>query len=384
MSVDVPVNPRVLEWAVREAGGTVRSVSDVAHVEEEDLRRWIAGEALPNVTQLRRLSSAVKRPFATFLLPAPPASTLPAVSFRHPPEGEDRPLNFEERRWLREAGRFQRILKWTAQELNESGPALPHVKLASDPENVAQMFRAKLGVSVEEQQGWSSEYAAFREWRAALEEFGIVVFSVSMGGDAARGFSSWDPLVPLIAVNTHWRACARIYSLFHETAHLLTRTSSVCEEANGYRHESGSDPVERWCESFAAALLLPWDDVAAFLRTQHRWEVGDLIEDLAIAKRISSRYHVSLKAAVLRLVNKGAANWSLFRQIPAASDSKPEGGGGTGRNRTQIRFDSFGQRTARVLLAGLDREILSRDEVLNYLNIGDAELPDLRANTKPD
>jgi len=31
-------------------------------------------------------------------------------------------------------------------------------------------------------------------------------------------------------VNTYWNAAARIFTLFHELAHLATRTDSICVE----------------------------------------------------------------------------------------------------------------------------------------------------------
>jgi hypothetical protein len=43
--------------------------------------------------------------------------------------------------------------------------------------------------------------------------------------------------------------------------------------------------------------------------------------------------------------------------------------------RSEIREDQYGQRTALLFKEALHREILSRDDVLSYLDIPDVALP---------
>ena len=71
-----------------------------------------------------------------------------------------------------------------------------------------------------QQFAWPSSAIAFDHWRRALEDAGHVVLLVSIGKASCRGFSAWDPRAPVIAVNTAWNEEARIYTLFHEFAHL--------------------------------------------------------------------------------------------------------------------------------------------------------------------
>jgi Zn-dependent peptidase ImmA (M78 family) len=279
---------------------------------------------------------------------------------------------------MREAGRLQRGLRWILQELDEDGVALPKVGPSADAEAVASRVRELLGVSVATQVGWKSEYVAFREWRHAIESIWIAVLALPMGSESARGFSAWDEHAPAIAVNTHWGPSARIFTLFHELGHLVSRTSSVCDESFVSQRKDATDPVERWCESFAAALLLPWTDVEHFLRRQLRWDGRGQITDLGAASKIARRFKVSLRATVLRLIGKERASWTLYRAISPATETKHSAGGGSGRTRSEARFDEYGRRAAHVLLRGLERDVLSRDDVLAYLNIGDGEFPDFQ------
>src|SRR5207344_1041034 len=97
------------------------------------------------------------------------------------------------------------------------------------------------------------------------ESKGILAFQFPMGSDSCRGFSLWDETAPAVAVNTAWNPAARSFTLLHELGHLVTRTSSACLEGWGRRRENEGDQHERWCESFAASVLAPWDQVERFL-----------------------------------------------------------------------------------------------------------------------
>ena len=198
-----------------------------------------------------------------------------------------------------------------------------------------------------------------------------------MGESACRGFSVWEPHAPLIAVNTWWNAQARNYSLMHELAHLLSRTDSACLDRASGAGRNPSDPEERWCERVAARILVPDESLAALL-DEAGVPQGGAEAMLPIAKRVSRTFHVSLQAAALRLIEHGVADWGLFSGLPRLHDAKPRGGGGEGRDRVRKRLDEVGHRTSAVMLAALERDVIDRSNVLDYLRVRDAELDRLR------
>ena len=73
-----------------------------------------------------------------------------------------------------------------------------------------------------------------------------------------RGFSLSHDVAPVIAINTWYRPSARVFSYIHELGHLLRRHDYVCGDA-------GDTAVERWCDSFASAFLLPESALLFFL-----------------------------------------------------------------------------------------------------------------------
>src|SRR5439155_6464845 len=139
--------------------------------------------------------------------------------------------------------------------------------------------------------------------------------------------------------------------------------------------------TERWCERFAAALLIPSGSLTDFLQSNSLWHLGQQITDLNTAKRIAGHFKVSLRAAVLRVIELGWAQWSLYQQIPVYSDDKPKGGGGTGRVRGEIKEDQYGKRTLNLFVRALEHDLLGRAEVLDYLDLPDSHLEGLQRQT---
>jgi Zn-dependent peptidase ImmA (M78 family) len=372
-ATEVPITPSVLRWAVTESGYTNEDIAQAVGVGLPDLDRWASGEVKPTLTQVRKLAAKLHRPFAAFLLPVPPEGRPLPVEFRHP-VGERRELNPNERRYLRRAARFQEVLSWLARELEIERPKTLSASVNDDALSVAKATRDLLGVTATAQEEWASPSAAFDEWRAAVESTGHLVFLFSLGKDSCRGFSLWDNFAPVVAVNTAWNESARIITMFHEIGHLITRTSSACSES--FRTAANTDPVERWCERFAAGVLMPAKAVETTL-SQNGWKPGQQITTLNIAKRVANVYKVSLRAAVIRLIEMDAAGWVLYDEIPPMSDQKPPGGGGGGRSRTEIREDQYGDRVTSLLVTAVDREVVSRSQAVDFLDIPDATFDEL-------
>jgi Zn-dependent peptidase ImmA (M78 family)/transcriptional regulator with XRE-family HTH domain len=369
----VPITPEVLDWAIRESGYSADEVADRANVPRGELRAWVRQEAKPTLTQTRSLAKALKRTPSTFLLPRAPESPPLPAEFRHAPGSHRTKPTFEERRYLREAHRIQQVMKWLVRELGEPHQSLPAYTLDSDVEQVGQSARRRLlPLLPTPVNSWRTHGQAFHAWRTALEASGVLVFVFPMGDDSARGFSLWDDDAPLIAVSSAWNHAARVYTLFHEYGHLLTRTSSVCLDRIGLKISRPTDPAERWCEEFAAAALLPWSGVAKVLKDRFEWTPGVKVETLSAPRAIANAFKVSWRAATIRLIERGLATWGLYGAIPPYTEQKRSGGAGDGgRDRSEIRRDQYGRKTIGLFLRALDRQLIARSDVLDYLDVPD-------------
>ena len=375
---EVPITPEVLSWAVDESGYTDAQIAAHLGVSVDDLASWKRGDGRPTLTPLRKLATKLHRQLATFLLPAPPKQEPSQVQFRSIGPQPVRELSPTERRFLRRARRQQDIIGWLSQELNEPVPNLPRHLSSDAPDTAGAAMRDRLNVEFKQQAHWASPSQAFDCWREAVGGIGVTIFVYSLGRDSCNGFSLWHERAPVITVSSAWREEARIFTLFHELGHLLLRGSSACLERVG---RLKSDPIERWCERFAAAVLLPAGAIGEILQ-----KIGSTgrVRDLSVARRVARKAHVSLRAATLRLIEVGAASWDLYDEIPPVSDKKPDGGGGGGgRNRFAIKADEFGPRATRVFVDAVQSDLLSRSQAVEYLDIPDAAFDDLAGSLTP-
>jgi Zn-dependent peptidase ImmA (M78 family) len=363
-SNSVPITPAVLRWAVKESGYPASELAEAADVGSAEFGKWLRGSTLPTLGQARAIARKLKRPLAVLLLPSVPKTGIPHVEFRRPSKSSRRQLNPDERLRLREAGRLQALFAWINEELGTQQPAVPRFSTSARPEHAAGVVRSTLGLSIASQLEIASASAAWRAWRQAVEQTGVYVVVFSIGPDSCRGFSIWHERAPLIAINSSWIPEARTFTLLHEFGHLLTRTSSACLEVAG-RPAPQSDAVERWCERVAALVLIPDDELQTFVE---RDLVGQNVKDLDAAGRVARRFKTSRRAAALRLIETGYADWGLYRSIPPVSE-RPMDGGGAARTRMQIRADRYGTRALRDIANAVRRDVITAGDAFDYLDL---------------
>ena len=367
-ATEVPVTTSVLRWAIDESGYTRDELSAKLKISSAVLREWEKGDERPSLTEFRRLADSLRRQMAVFFLTEPPANGIPSVNLRFPPGTPRVSLNVLERKYLRDATRMQRTLGWLNEQLEIGRSSLPKREIRRSPEVSAAETRDLLRISVADQLAWQSSSEAFKRWREAVESLGIYVFVFSLGENSSRGFSVWNDFAPVVAVNSAWNVSARIFTLFHEVAHLVTRTDSACVGHVSISDASQDAPLERWCERFAAALLLPAKDVVGTLEADVRWD-RKAIRDLDLAATIARRFKVSLRASVIRLIELKLAERSLYNLIPSAADARSRGGGGQGRARIEVKEDQLGLRSKKTFVRAISEDLITRADALTYLDI---------------
>ncbi len=349
-AVPAPVTPEVVRWAVQEDGRRLSELADVVRVDEDTLRSWAEGDARPSTGEVTRLAKALRRPRALFFLPSAPRSATLPTGFRHPP-GAAREVSQAARMEVRRARRVQEAVSWALRDRDSID--LPRHELREDPERVGQEVRAWTGLTVAEQVQWSAgPYAALAGWRDRFEELGVLVFSIEIGRDEVRGFSSWDPWAPLIALNVSAVSPpARVFTLAHELGHLVTRTDSACIEPERLLVDVD---IERWCERFAASLLMPRSD---FQRLARLRRLGLRAAEINDVDGLMKHFHVSARAAALRMIDLGYAEPSFYAQVesvylpkaPETNDKKRRGS----RPRDVQRLREYGPTALREVLNGL-------------------------------
>jgi Zn-dependent peptidase ImmA (M78 family) len=224
---------------------------------------------------------------------------------------------------------------------------------------------------------WETPGKAFASWRTLLESYGVVVLQLGIGKGNIRGFSAWDPHAPLVVVNTAYNVTARIFTLFHEVGHLLTRTDAACFR---FILPTGDDHLlERWCERFAASLLVPAD---ALERVSTGFDPSGRIRDVDTAQKIANRFKVSTRAIALRLQELGFAPSTLYGEVERAFsdlDWNTRGGGGGGEAAPARRLRELGRRATETLLHAGAAGRLTRRDLADYLRLTTGQLTDLES-----
>lgn len=375
---EVPITPAVLEWAIQEGGYSTTSFSERIGVDLETLTSWLEGETRPGKTEFAEIVETLRRPSALYFLPAAPDSTVPP-ELRSEPEG-GRPLGPDELRKVRSAVRLQRVLsQWLAQAGHEP-IEFPFVEATAKPAVAGEAIRKALGISVEEQISWESANVAFRSWREAIAQLRIQVLLLQLGQEGIRGFSSWDEYLPIIAANTGYNQQARVFTIFHELAHLLARTQAACTDITP---RTNASQIERWCESVASEALLPADDVR---ETAMRLPADNPFE---LVKGVADAYSVSLRAAALRIGDLGLVDdpGGLYRLIDrnAVGWDRKKGGGRSTEPRTRVvaRLTEVGAPVVLMVDEALANGFLHERDIADYLDLEPREFEEAKSRLEP-
>ena len=200
MSTTIParVNPPLLEWARKEAGFTREEVAQRIKRPVDTLRAWEEGEAQPTLRQAEGLAKLYDRSFSIFS-PAVSAGASPfSVRVSQATGGSSRSERPELRAAIRRLVQRRRIAIHLCAELGDEPPEFRlRAHLQDDPEAIGHATREALRVPMATQQGWASEFVAYRAWREAVERLGAGL-SVSRKGywrgprhfDSAFSFAS--------------------------------------------------------------------------------------------------------------------------------------------------------------------------------------------------
>lgn len=371
-TLKVSLNSAVLTWARESAGLSVEEVAKRVRTSVENVAKWELGERQPTLRILEDLSVFYKRPLAVFFLPEPPQEPPLPKDFRVLPGKESLPLSKETRLAIREARRLQALATELMKELGLGSEAkIGKTSLKANPEEVAAEERRRLGVGIEEQLSWGNSYLAFYSWRQAIERLNVLIFQLRMPLEEARGFSLLDGELPAIVVNASDAIHARIFTLLHEYGHLLLSTAGVCLPVEGPIAEAITPEVERFCNHFAGALLVPKD--ALHKDEQVRSIARSItLSDQAI-DQIATRFKVSKQVIWRRMQLTGLIPLKKYQTKLEAWEK-----GETQKHRRKSSFgvspakrciQEKGPRFTSLVLEAKDRDLITYSDVADYLSI---------------
>ena len=312
-SVPAIVKPEMLSWARRSSGYELEAVAKKVSVTPERLALWETGESRPTIKQLRKLADVYKRPMAVFYLPEPPRGFQAMKDFRTPQGRWLGAMSPELTLSIRKAQERRQIAHELARLIDYESIALTmSASLSDDPEQLGEKIRNYVGISLENQYTWSYGRESFNNWRTVFENAGILVFQIyDVKASEVSGYSLNSGSMPVIAVNVKDSYNRRIFTMFHELAHILIHTTGICDLSEPQVPSAKVEMVEPFCNRVAGACLVPLQaihgDQTVLNHAKHEMWSDREIDTL------SRRFGVSREAFVRRLVFAGLADDYFYR-----------------------------------------------------------------------
>lgn len=304
------VNPQMLVWARSETPFTTTEAVEMLFpaITAKNLDAWESGDDYPSITEAKKLASIYKLPFATFYLSEAPAKKVKRYTDRRTLKGFYS-KNISYALWCeiqRIESNRDSILEFTEDE----APVRTIPRITNDDViEIATAIRAYLGMNTPLRSKTAYGANPFNYYRNIVERNGIIVAQVSgVDIEEMKGLSIYFDSYPIIAINNKDYDRSKVFSLFHELAHIFRRSSSLCT----IDMDEHSDQEETICDSIAAAALMP---EAAFKQIANECIARiDAVNSISI-DRIAGRFGVSTISALRRMHETKVISRKVFFEL---------------------------------------------------------------------
>jgi len=364
---DIPVSGHVLAWARNFRGLSPEEAAERLGISTAELEELETEVRRPTLTKFEKIAATYQLPLATLFRRTPPPEPDELPDFRTF-EGAPPQISFEFRVALSNVRSLQAKLRVLRSE--DDGyhvAALRQYDLRGDPYAQGGFERERIGISVQRQLDWSAD-DGFRHWRAVIERLGIAVYLQKFDVTDCRGCSLWDEgVTPAIIINKAERSeNAWVFTLIHEYAHLLVRRPGISDL-------NRRNPVEAFCNRFAAAFLMPME---ALRRLLPEWPTRPIEWPDATIREVARQLKVSAQALAIRLEELGRAEVGLHRRFAIARHPRQPTSGG---DYVRTRLSELGGHFTGSIMSALDREIIDSVHASEALGLNPPRLDDARA-----
>lgn len=326
-SLLVKIEPLIIKYARKYSGYSIENVSKKTKISTEKLKSYEEEKLDIPLTHLEKFAIVYKRPLAFFLLSKIPDGAVEPKDFRIVYASDGLPFSPEAFLAIRRARYVQSTIKELVSDKFDY--KLKKFSLQDDPNLAADWLRDYLNIKVIDQIKWSNPSQALKTWKSAFESKGMFVLQSSLPKDEISAFCFADKAPYIIFLNSSEHEFRRIFSLFHEAGHLLLNNSGVCLPDNLSKNSYEYVKIEKYCNQFAAAFLLPNTEFMA------NRDVESLISQPSInwsdesLKRLSNLYKVSKEVVLRKFLTLGKIDENFYEKrrnqwIKEALENKPK------------------------------------------------------------
>jgi len=373
--IQINVNHGVLVWARESLALTRNQVAEKTGISGRRLTQLEDGEKPPTIDELQELSKVYKRTIATLLLTKPPLEK-PLPFDRRTVDSQSLNL-FHEKTVM--AVRKARALAQSYLELRkELGVEIPGLNffasIQDDPKIQAANLRRLM--NLDEIRAIDNKNQVLEAYIEKVESLGIAVFQLTMTQDKLRGFSIIDEAIPIIGIKRGGESpTGKIFTLFHELGHILLNEGGLCDLS-----ENTTFVTEKWCNAFAAEVLIPTPELLQMeivlqqkQTGQKTWAKSDLI-DLGV------HFHVG-PLAILRSLLENNLTTPVFYKEKHQAWNKPQFGRSKnpeGRNIAKETIKEKGRTYISLAFSAFDQNRIDLKDLSDFLGVRLSYIPRTR------
>jgi len=368
MVTRVPAEHSVLQWARNACGLTVEDAATLLGCKPDLLRDIENGEKLPSASMFRNMATRYDFPEATLLAATPPE--LPGFPQDHRTfDGIPPRLTYRTILAIRGVQMRQESIKELSEiDTTIAAPELRRYRRSDRPEDIAAVERRHFGVTISDQLKFSAD-KLWLAYRIRIEAIGISVYVEDFPIEDCRGVSLFVDGFPAIIISSNERRQEwKLFSLLHEYAHILIGEPGISDQRRATR-----DPVEAFCNQFAAAFLMPEAAIEAAVAVSRETPQEFSLTTL---DQVSHSLAVSISALALRLEDLGYVPAGYFNRIraminPASAKNRTPGA----IPRQYVILNRLGHRFTGDVLRSVENGILTKVEASRMLRTNPTLLP---------
>lgn len=308
---EVNVKLNVIRWAYNQSDEKILGEKLVKHIKE-----WLDGVKLPTFNQIQEFSKKSHIPLGYFFLKEPPVEKIDLLSYR---TIDSYKLEKPSRNLIDTIREMELIQEWMSDyrhfiEADELG-IVGSMQNNNNYLEISRTIRKDLNLNKNWHTSCKDVTSAFNYLRNLLENIGIIVMVNSVVGNnnhrpldinEFRAFVMVNKIAPLIFINGTDSKAARLFSLFHELAHIWIGISNLYNDTNNTLE--GVNKVESICNAVAAELILPND---IFLI---EWE-NNFNDHQEKIKKISMKYYCSEVVVARKALDNKKINYDDYISI---------------------------------------------------------------------
>jgi len=374
-NIHINVSHEVLVWARESLALNRTQASTSTGISPNRMIQLESGEKQPTLEELRSFSKTYKRTIATLLLNRPPKEK-PLPNDRRTIDSK-KLGQFHEKTIM--AVRKARALAQSFVELREEmGIPFPLFKLTAlitdNPQHVAGKIRQLLKLNEIREIG--NIRFALEAYIERIESFGVAVFQLSLTQDNVRGFAIVDDIIPIIGIKRGGEPPhSKTFTLFHELGHILLNEGAISDLSLNPQWE-----LEKWCNAFAAEVLVPTSELLqmSILReyqeqSQKIWAKKDLVD-------LANHFHVGPLAMLRSLLENGLTTKAFYKE-KHEKWNKPQFGRAKnpeGRNLAKEAVQEKGKTYIGLAFKAFDQNRINIKDLSDFLGVKLSYIPKTR------